>query len=149
MSEQLSLLEWKASAVIVPFPLHRSHGATAGVARSMVNLETPKRTGRLNSLRSQTRKRLESLIGADRAEQAADDLIRMIRIQFAYCENTRLQKQEQVGAVIYSLTGRKLPPSQYGYSGGEANASVPRPEALARPEGTEYDAARAREGGAA
>lgn len=122
MSEQLSLLEWKAPAAILPFPLHRSHGATACVARSMVSLETPKRTGRLNSLRSQTRKRLESLIGADRAEQAADDLIRMIRIQFAYCENTRLQKQEQAGAVIYSLMWQKLLPPQYGNGAGEACA---------------------------
>ncbi|MQW38153.1 helix-turn-helix domain-containing protein [Sinorhizobium meliloti] len=37
--------------------------------------------------------------------------------------------------------GGRLP---HGYGAGEASARVPRPQALARPEGTEYDAAGAR-----
>lgn len=43
-----------------------------------------------------------------------------------------------------SLTFQHDETDQHGYGGGAAVACVPRPQALARPEGTEYDAAHAR-----
>lgn len=149
MSEQMSLLEWNRPADIVAFPFHRSHGASIVVSRSIVFMETAKRSGKLNSLRAQTRKRLEPLVGLDAADKAADDLIRSIKIGFAYFESSPPQKQIQAPAVILSLTGKRVETSQHGYGAGEASACVPRPQALARPEGTEYDAARARESGGA
>ncbi|AOF89971.1 hypothetical protein [Sinorhizobium sp. RAC02] len=42
-----------------------------------------------------------------------------------------------------SLTFQHAKPDQHGYGGGEAIAPVPRTKSLARPEGTEQDAARA------
>ena len=150
MSEQLSLLEWRPPAEILAFPSHRSHGATIAVARSIVNLETSKRSGRLNSLRAQTRKRLEPLLGFDAADIAADNLIRAIKVGFAYCENSPLHKQKNTTSTVISfVTGDRVETYPHGYGAGEASACVPRPQALARPEGTEYDAARAREEGAA
>ncbi|WP_455918782.1 hypothetical protein [Ensifer canadensis] len=53
-------------------------------------------------------------------------------------------KAEQAESLISSLPvqhGEDLP---HGYGVGEASACVPRPQALVRPEGTEYDAAGAR-----
>ncbi|UIK05029.1 helix-turn-helix domain-containing protein [Neorhizobium galegae] len=52
-------------------------------------------------------------------------------------------KAEQAESLISSLPvhhGERLP---HGYGAGAASACDPRPQALARPEGTEYDAARA------
>lgn len=149
MCEQMSLLDWNRPADVVAFPFHRSHGATIAVSRSIVHMETAKRSGKLNSLRAQTRKRLEPLVGIDAADKAADDLIRLIKVGFAYFENSPPHKQIRASAVIFSLTGEQIETSQNGYSDGEASACVPRPQALARPEGTEYDAARTREGGSA
>lgn len=90
--DQLDLLTWtppRGPAVILAFPLHRSHGATAGIARAIVDLRRPDRTGKLNKLRNSTRKQLEPLIGKDEADAAADRYIRTIRAHFSY-----LEKQE-------------------------------------------------------
>ncbi|GLR54347.1 hypothetical protein KYK30_32040 [Shinella yambaruensis] len=155
MYEQLSLLDWRLPAEILPFPLHRSHGATIAVARSIVNLETAKRSGRLNSIRAQTRKRLEPLIGLDRADKAADDLVRMIKIGFAYCESPFLHKQEPASTVISLLTVKQILSDPHGDGAGEASALGQGAKLLAglggAHESTEYDVARAptREGGAA
>lgn len=158
MSEQFSLLDWKPPAEVVPFPSHRSHGATAMVARAIADMETAKRTGRLNSLRAQTRKRMEPIFGTDTAERAADDLVRMVRIHMAYCGNLGRPSHKQIKseAVILSLSGQRIGPSQHGYGGGEAGASGQGTTFLAGVWGeqphnnpSEYDAARAREGGAA
>ena len=111
MDEQLSLLDWKPPAEIVAFPLHRAHGATAGVARAIMDLETAKRTGRLNSIRAQTRKRMEPLFGAERAEKIADDLVKAIRLQIMYRELSRASahpEQTQGEAMVFTLTGQPL-----------------------------------------
>jgi hypothetical protein len=147
MTEQLSLLDWRLPAEILPFPLHRSHGATIAYARTIYDLDTPKRSGKLNSLRAQTRKRFEPLIGPDAAEAAADDLIRVIKVGFAYCDSS-IPKPSKVPAVILSLTGQRIESSPHGYGGGKAIACVPRPQALVA-EGSEQESARVREGGAA
>jgi hypothetical protein len=153
MSEQLSLLDWRRPAEVVPFPFHRSHGATIAVARSIVNLETAKRSGRLNSLRAQTRKRLEPLIGFDAADKAADDLVRKIKIGFEYCERSSFPKQVPFSAEIFALTGDRIEILPYGNGAGKAGALGQGAKLLAglggAHERTEYDAARAREGGAA
>ena len=155
MSEQLSLLDWRPPAEVLPFPLHRSHGATIAVARSIVNLETAKRSGRLNSIRAQTRKRLEPFIGPDRADKAADDLVRVIKIGFAYCESPRSHKQEPDSTVISLPVVRRLQTPPHGDGAGEASAMGQGAKLLAGVGGahgtTEYDAARApaREGSSA
>ncbi|WP_139790609.1 hypothetical protein [Rhizobium rhizosphaerae] len=153
MSEQLSLLDWRPPAEVVPFPFHRSHGATIAVSRSIVDLETAKRSGRLNSLRAQTRKRLEPLIGFDAADKAADDLIRGIKIGFAYCESPHLRKQRTPGRVISLSTGEPIESVPHGYGAGKAGALGQGAKLLAGLGGAhetpEYDAARAREEGAA
>lgn len=155
MSEQLSLLDWRPPAELLPYPSHRSHGATAGVAKVIMDLDKPKRTGRLNSLRAQTRKRMEPLFGAERADKIADDLITVIRAQIAHREAAPLlPKQFKTGAVIVSLTLPHSSTCPHGNSDGEANASVPRAVPLvglgeAHEERSEYDAARACEGDAA
>lgn len=87
--DQLDLFDWKPPAEIVPFPLHRSHGATAGAAKAIIDMEKPARTGRLNSIRAQTRKRMEPIFGKERAEKIADDLVSRIRIQIIYREFDR------------------------------------------------------------
>ncbi|SCB16596.1 hypothetical protein [Rhizobium hainanense] len=87
--EQLDLLSWKPPAEIVPFPLHRSHGATAGAAKAIIDLDKPARTGRLNSIRVQTRKQMELIFGKERAEKIADDLISRIKTQIRYREIDR------------------------------------------------------------
>ncbi|MET3775033.1 hypothetical protein ABID20_000576 [Rhizobium alvei] len=151
MSEQLSLLDWRPPAEILPFPLHRSHGATAGVARSIVSLDVPKRTGRLNTLRSQIRKRLTPLVGTDRADEAADEYLRMIRAHFNY---PPLRKQRKTAAVILSMKGQRLENLERGGCGGEADAERgqgghPLGGVWGRsphPEPSEYDAARVRDG---
>jgi hypothetical protein len=135
MTEQLSLLDWRPPAEILPFPLHRSHGATITYARSIVNLDTPKRSGKLNSLRAQTRKRLEPFIGPDAADVAADDLIRVIKVGFAYCHSS-LPKLLNKPAVILSLSGQRIENLPHGYGGGAAVAPDPSPAGLARPEDT-------------
>ncbi|CAN7509508.1 hypothetical protein [Pararhizobium sp. LjRoot238] len=90
MSEtQLDLFDWRPPAEILPFPLNRSHGATAGTAKAIIDLEKPARTGRLNSIRAQTRKRYEPLFGKERAERIADDLLRQIKVQITYREYDR------------------------------------------------------------
>ncbi|PDT80049.1 hypothetical protein CO676_29830 [Sinorhizobium sp. BJ1] len=154
--QQLSLLDWRPPADLLPFPVHRSHGATAVVARAIFALDKPKRTGRLNSLRTQTRKRMEPLFGEARAEKIADDLIRVIRAQIAHREAAPLPpKQIKAGAVIVSLTLPRSSANQHGYGGGEAGAPVPRAVPLggyglqAHEERSEYDAARACDGDAA
>lgn len=155
MSEQLSLLDWRPKADILPFPFHRSHGLTAVAARSMVDIETPKRTGRLNSLRAQIRKRLEPLIGAHAADDAADAYVRMIRIHFAYCERRPFSSPKPVDprGQIIPLQSRKDSAAQYGCGAGAAGALGRGAKLLAGLGGAhetpEYDAARAREGGAA
>jgi hypothetical protein len=154
MSEQLSLLDWYPPAKVLPFPFHRSHGSTIAVARSIVNIETAKRSGRLNSIRAQTRKRLEPLVGFEEADKVADDLIRAIKVGFAYCEKTTIHKQKrQTEAVVYLSTKRPSGPYQHGEGAGEASALGQGTKFLAglgrAHEETEYDAARAREGGAA
>lgn len=55
-----------------------------------------------------------------------------------------LSKEENPRPVISSLPEQHDESSQYGYGGGVASAPVPRAVPLARPEGTEYDAAGAR-----
>ncbi|KRB51803.1 hypothetical protein ASE04_09745 [Rhizobium sp. Root708] len=55
-----------------------------------------------------------------------------------------LSKAEQAETSQSSLSVRQSQTPRSGYGGGEAIATDPRPEALARPEGTEYDAAGAR-----
>lgn len=155
MSEQLSLLDWKPPAEVLPFPSHRSHGATAMVARAIADMETAKRTGRLNSLRAQTRKRMEPIFGTETAERAADDLVRMVRIHLAYCGNLNRPSHKQVKseAVISSLPRQRIEPFPHGDGGGEAGALGQGTKSLAglggAHESLEYDAARAREGGAA
>lgn len=153
MTEQLSLLDWRPPAEIVPFPLHRSHGATITFARSIVDLETSKRSGKLNSLRAQTRKRLEPFIGQDAADAAADDLIRVIKVGFSYCEKSSLPKPSGQTAVILSLSGQRLENSPHGDSAGAAGALGQGTKFLAglggAHETAEYDAARAYDGGAA
>jgi hypothetical protein len=153
MSEQMSLLDWKPPAEVVPFPFHRSHGATIAVARSIVNLETAKRSGRLNSLRAQTRKQLEPLVGLDAADRAADDLIRVIKIGFGYCGHLPLQKQRTSATVISLLTGERSQMLPHGEGAGAAGALGQGAKLLAGLGGAhetpEYDAARASEGGAA
>jgi hypothetical protein len=119
MSEQLSLLDWRPPAEIVPFPAHRSHGCTVGAARAMARLETAKRTGKMNSLRAQTRKRLEPFVGADRAEQLADDLVRMIKVQSSYLP---LPKQIQSGQSISSPKVGHILQFPHGDGGGAAIA---------------------------
>ena len=155
MSEQLSLLDWRPPADILPFPLHRSHGLTACAARALADVDTPKRTGRLNSLRAQTRRRLEPLIGADAAEDAADAYVRMIRIHFAYCERRPFSSPKPIDprGQIISLQSRKDSTKQYGGGAGAAGALGRGAKLLAGLGGAhetpEYDAAHAREGGAA
>jgi hypothetical protein len=154
MSEQLSLLDWYPPAKILAFPVHRSHGSTIALARSIVNIETAKRSGKLNSIRSQTRKRLEPLIGLDRADKAADDLIRAIKVGFAYCETHGFQKQmRQSETVISFSTKQPLTADRHRNGAGEASALGQGTKFLAGLGGAhepiEYDAARAREGGAA
>lgn len=151
MSEQFSLLDWKQPAEVVPFPSHRSHGATAMVARAIVGMETPKRTGRLNSLRAQTRKRMEPIFGSEQADMLADDLVRMVKIHLAYCEisNRSSHKQKKTEAVIFSLTGQRIEAFPHGNSAGEAGALGQGTKFLAgvggaHEEASEYDAARAR-----
>jgi hypothetical protein len=90
MSEiQLDLLSWRPPAEIIAFPAHRSHGCTASIAKTIIDLDKPARSGKLNSLRAQTRKRLEPLFGKDRAERMADDLVRQVRLQIQYREHDR------------------------------------------------------------
>lgn len=152
MTEQLSLLEWRLPAEIVPFPLHRSHGATIAYARSIVAMEIPKRSGKLNSLRAQTRKRLEPFIGPDAADAAADDLIRVIKVGFAYCDSS-LPKPLKKPAVILSLTGQRIQSCPHSAGAGAAGALGQGTKFLAglggAHESPEYVAAHAREGGAA
>lgn len=151
MSEQLSLLDWKPPGEILAFPLHRSHGATAGVARSIVYLDIPKRTGRLNTMRSQIRKRLAPLVGADRADEAADVYVRMIRVHFDY---PPLHKPGRTPAVILSMTGQHIESPEQGDRGGEADAKGGQGdhplgrvwERSSHSEPLEYDAARVRDG---
>lgn len=88
-NNQLDLFDWKPPAEVVPFPMARSHGLTAGAAKAIIDLEKPARTGRLNSIRAQTRKRLEPLFGKDRADRMADDLVRGIKLQITYREIDR------------------------------------------------------------
>ena len=151
MDEQLSLLDWRRPAEILPFPSHRSHGATAGVARAIMNLETAKRTGRLNSIRAQTRKRMEPLFGAEQAEKIADDLVRAIRIQIMYREVSRTSahpEQTQGEAMIFTLPALPSESIQKDTSAGEAGALMGQgAKHLAGLGGAhvEYDAAR--EGG--
>lgn len=87
--EQLDLLSWKPPAEIIPFPLHRSHGATAGTAKNIIDLDKPARTGKLNSIRAQTRKRMTALFGSDIAEKMANALINRIKLQITYREFER------------------------------------------------------------
>ncbi|MBX4909048.1 MULTISPECIES: hypothetical protein [Rhizobium] len=152
MSEQLSLLDWKSSAEVLPFPFHRSHGATAGVARAVMRLDAPKRTARLNSLRAQTRKRMEPLFGADQAEAIADSLIRVIRIQIAYHENLNppLPKQSNGGTSIVSLAVRlrEHVPTVGGAEGMGQGAKLLAGLGGAHKQ-VDYDAACEREGGTA
>lgn len=54
-------------------------------------------------------------------------------------------KAEQAESLNSSLSAPHGDRRPHGYGAGAASAPVPRPEALARPEGTEYDAAGARE----
>ena len=151
MSEQLSLLDWRPPAEILPFPLHRSHGATAGVARSIVLLDIPKRTGRLNTIRSQTRKRLAPFIGEDRADEAADAYVRMVRVHFDY---PPLHKPRKAGAMILSMAGQCLESFEQGDCGGVADAKGGRGDhplggvwgRSPRSELSEYDTARVRDG---
>ncbi|MEY9377562.1 hypothetical protein [Rhizobium leguminosarum] len=150
MSDQLSLLDWKSSAEVLPFPFHRSHGATAGVAKAVMRLDGPKRTGRLNSLRAQIRKRMEPLIGADRANTIADDLLRMIRIQIAYHEdlNPPVPKQSSAGALVFSLTVRHGKAVHVvGEAEGLGQGAKPLAGLGGAHERVEFDAAREREGG--
>lgn len=146
MSEQLSLLDWKPPAEVLPFPLHRSHGSTIAVARSIVSLETSKRSGKLNSIRAQTRKRLEPLIGLDCADKAANDLIRMIKIGFAYCEPPSSCRQKSSATVISLLSEKQMRPGRLVNSADEGGASGQGAKLLAGVGGahdsTEYDAAR-------
>lgn len=151
MSEQLSLLDWYPPAEVLPFPFHRSHGATIAVARSIVNIETAKRSGKLNSIRSQTRKRLEPFIGIDRADKAADDLIRAIKVGFAYCESPTFHKQKSHSETVISFaTKQPIKATPHGDGAGEASALGQGTKFLAGLGGAherpEYDAARAREG---
>lgn len=124
MFEQLSLLDWKPSAEVLPFPFHRSHGATVAVARLIKDLDTPKRSGRLNGIRAATRKRLEPIVGEDRADKAADDLVRMIKVAFAYCDNSHAPKQKKAGTVIFIEAVDRTGPFQHSNGGGEADAWV-------------------------
>lgn len=155
MSEQLSLLDWRQPAEILPFPFHRSHGLTAHVARAIAHVETAKRTGRLNSIRAQTRKRMEPVFGADMADKIADDLVRMVRIQLAYQEpsSTPIHKQIKKETMIVSLPDRRKALMPYGNGGGAAAAMGQGAKLLAglggAHEALEYDAARTRDGGAA
>jgi hypothetical protein len=118
-------------------------------------LETAKRTGRMNSLRAQTRKRLAPIIGQEEADALADDLLRMVRIQIAFRQmsSISLQKQNKASASIFSLTGEPLQAFPHGEGAGEACALGQGAKLLAGLGGAhetpEYDAARAREGGAA
>lgn len=57
---------------------------------------------------------------------------------------TQLSKAENSETWQSSLSARQSQTPRSGYGGGEAIASDPRPEALARPEGTQYVAAGAR-----
>lgn len=121
MSEQLSLLDWRPPAEILPFPAHRSHGLTAGIARSMMELETAKRTGKLNSIRAQTRKRLQHIVGLEQADRLAEDHIRMIRIQSAYLAPS-IPKQCHNQALIFSLQGERIHQVPHGDGAGAASA---------------------------
>jgi|GEM_PF-4187185 len=87
--EQMDLLSWtppRGPAKVLAFPLHRSHGATAVLARNIVDLRRPDRTGRLNTLRNQTRKRLEPFIGKEAADHYADQYVRTVRAHFGYLD---------------------------------------------------------------
>ncbi len=55
---------------------------------------------------------------------------------------SRAEQAESLSSSLSDQLGNRLP---HGYGAGEASARDPRPQALARPEGTEYDAARVRE----
>lgn len=152
MAEQLSLLEWRPPAEIVSFPLHRAHGATAGAARAIMDLETAKRTGKLNSIRAQTRKRMETLFGAERAEKIADDLVKAIRLQIMYREVSRTSvhpERTQGEAMIFTLTGQPLESIQQDTGASKAGALGQGTKFLAGVgrAHVEYDAAR--EGGLA
>ena len=89
MPDQLDLLSWtppRGPAEIIPFPLHRSHGATAGIARQIVDLRRPDRTGKLNTLRNRMKKQLETLVGKEEAAILSDRYVKTIRAHFAYLE---------------------------------------------------------------
>ncbi|NTJ63517.1 hypothetical protein G6M50_38205 [Agrobacterium rhizogenes] len=87
--KQLDLLDWRAPAEVIPFPMARSHGLTAGIAKQIMHLDKPTRTGKLNSIRARTRKQMEPLFGAVRAEKIADDLVTRIKIQIRFREIDR------------------------------------------------------------
>ncbi len=94
---QLDLFNWKPRAEILPFPLHRSHGATAGAAKRIIDMATPARTGKLNSIRAQTRKHMELVFGRERAEKIADDLVDRIKTQILYREYDRgVRKPDEI-----------------------------------------------------
>lgn len=88
-SEQMDLFDWKPHrrpAEIIPFPYHRSPGATASFARKIVDIKRPKRTGILNRLRNRTLKELQPVVGTERAEFAVEAYISAIRRQFFYLD---------------------------------------------------------------
>ncbi|MCA1494998.1 hypothetical protein I6F11_29755 [Ensifer sp. NBAIM29] len=95
------------------------------------------------------------LIGEDRAEKIADDLIRTIRAHIAYIEaDPHFPKQIKTEAVIFSLTPHSKT-TQHGYGSVEDRSGVPRTPSLggfglqAHESSSEYDAARACDGDAA
>ncbi|MCD2183311.1 helix-turn-helix domain-containing protein [Rhizobium sp. GN54] len=68
-----------------------------------------------------------------------------INIATALADPAPPSSQEKISTPSRSsLTSQHDETDQHGYGGGAAVACVPRPQALARPEGTEYDSARAR-----
>ena len=82
-----------------------------------------------------------------------DDLVRMIRIGFAYCEPPSSHKQKSAATVISLQAAQRKQPIQHFQGAGEAGASGQGAKLLAglggAHESTEYDAARGRDGGAA
>lgn len=60
---------------------------------------------------------------------------------FAASPSSKAEQAESLNSSLPAQHGEATP---HGYGAGEASARDPRPQALARPEGTEYDAAGAR-----
>ncbi|NKJ91792.1 hypothetical protein GFM14_09220 [Rhizobium leguminosarum bv. viciae] len=143
---QLDLFrDFKAPATIVVFPLCRQPVARS-LATDLAHMEFDQGKrhwqSTCRSLRSDLRRRgLSTSAIRMEIDQLADAVHEELKV-------VRSQKHFRMTAIVIPLSVKRKPTFPHGYSVGEASACDPRSQTLARPEGTEYDAAHAREGGA-